>query len=257
MDSKAIEDIPSPMLHGVHLIRFLHDTAHSQLLGTSKVLNGSVLAYLCETHEFGGMGRGFYETNLNRVLRLAFQDFKLWLKRHHLTATQPRFTAARLNRKQRSQYPCLASKAVNGKRVSFWLASVCLARLAALGDESTALDQLVATTMWSYCAMLKKFDEYGIVLQPSEAESLHHVGMLHLLSYSFLRKLSASTVGKQCNRSSWLILPKHHHLQHCLDEALTSKVNPGMYHLLAAESFVGAIGRIGRFETKQDLNLFF
>ena len=246
MDSKAVEDLPQPLLHGVHISRFLHDTAHSQLLGTSKVLNASVLTYLCETDEFGPMGRGSYEPRLNRVLRSAFHDFKTWLRQNHLTATQPRFTASRLGRKARVQFPCLASKAVNGKRVSFWLASVCTARLQALGEESTVLDRLVATCIWTYCATLAKFDAHGMVLQPSEAESLHRVGMLHLLTYSFLRKLSVSTVGKRCNRSSWLILPKHHHLQHALDDALFSKVNPGSYHLLAAESFVGVCGRISR-----------
>ena len=34
-------------------------------------------------------------------------------------------------------------------------------------------------------------------------------------------KLSAMARGKVCNRTSWSVLPKHHHLQHALDEVLS------------------------------------
>ena len=48
MLKKSLESVPAPMLHGVFLCRFAHDVAHSQLLGTSKVLNGACLTYLAE-----------------------------------------------------------------------------------------------------------------------------------------------------------------------------------------------------------------
>ena len=92
MDSKPIESLPLPMLFGIHISRFLHDTTHSQLLGTSKVLSGSILTYLSEVGEFGPFpSTGIYEQSLAGNLRVAFQDFKLWLRTNHLLATQPRF----------------------------------------------------------------------------------------------------------------------------------------------------------------------
>ena len=86
MASKPLEDLPVPMVNaGVHLCRFLHDTTHSQLLGTSKVLNGSVLTYLIEVGEFGQFpARGFYEHAFQGLCRPAYLNFKAWLKRHNL-----------------------------------------------------------------------------------------------------------------------------------------------------------------------------
>ena len=246
MDSKALEELPLPMLFGVDISRFVHDTAHSQLLGTSKVLNGSVLTYLAESGEFCNFPTGIYESALGTTLRAAYARFKVWLREEHLQATQPRFTPSRLNRKHRGMFPCLASKAINGKRVSFWLASRCVARVERLGGACTELDKLVTTTIWSYCALLRHFDQCSVVMTQAEAQLMHRDGMLHLLSYANLRKRSAATKGRTLNRTCWSVLPKHHHLQHALDDALTTLINPGTYHLLAAESFVGAIGRMSR-----------
>ena len=246
MCSKPLEDLPIPMVHGgIALKRFLHDTTHSQLLGTSKVLNGSVLTYLIETGDFGAFPRaGVYEDNLASLCRPAFISFKSWMRAHGLSATQPRFTASRMNRKHRGMFPCLASKAANGKRVSFWLASLCNNRARRPG--ATLLDQLVSVCMWSYCEMLRLFDQCGMVLSPGEASLMHDRGMLHLLTYAHLRLLSSRSKKKELLRSSFCILPKHHFLQHALDEALESLINPGVYNLLAAESFVGCVGRISR-----------
>ncbi|CAE7223515.1 unnamed protein product [Symbiodinium sp. CCMP2456] len=246
MASKPLEELPVPMVHGgVQLCRFLHDTTHSQLLGTSKVLNGSVLTYLIEAGEFGQFPRtGIYEHGFQSLCRPAFLHFKAWLKTNNLTATQPRFTASRLNRKHRGQFPCLASKAINGKRVSFWLAGVCAERLRRA--DATELDELFCTCVWSYCSMLRLFDTADLVLTEAQASDMRKYGSLHLLSYAYLRKLSARSVKKQFLRSSFCILPKHHFLQHALDEAMLSRVNPGAYNLLAAESWVGTVGRISR-----------
>ena len=246
MATKAIEDLPIPMVHGgVALVRFLHDVTHSQLLGTSKVLNGSILTYLVEAGHFAPFPRtGIYELSMTTLLRLAFINFKRWLRVNQLQATQARFTCSRLNRKHRGMFPALASKAINGKRITFWLCDLAVARAAR--SNATRLDEDVAVCVWSYCKMLKMFDLCGMVLSDAEAAELHHLGTLHLLAYARLRSLSSQTAGKSLLRSSFCILPKHHYLQHALDEALESRVNPGVYNLLAAEHWVGIIGRIAR-----------
>ena len=233
------------MLHGVALSRFLHDTTHSQLLGTSKVLNGSILTYLVESGMYGPLpDRGFYEHNMKSLLRFAFLDFKTWLRLNQLKATQPRFTPSRLNRKHRGMYPCLAGKAVNGKRVSFWLAQRSMEWGERVG--ATAVDKEIAICMWAYCSMLRAFDQSGLVCSREEAGLMYEHGNLFLLSYAHLRARSATTRGKVLLRSSFAIIPKHHYLQHALEEAKESLINPGLYNLLAAESWVGFIGRISR-----------
>ena len=243
--SKPLEELPIPMQFGVALVRFQHDTTHSQLLGTSKVLNGSVLTYLLEAGEYGEFPRtGVYEQNMSTLLRRAFVDFKVWCKTHKLQCTQPRFTCSRLNRKHRGLFPCLASKAINGNRVSFYLAQKAMERSQREG--ATFLDELIAVCTWSYVSMLRQMDQYGLVLSQAEASLLHEHGTLHLLCYAHLRFLSGLRQGRVLLRSSFAILPKHHFLEHCLDESLASYINPGLCNLLASESWVGTIGRISR-----------
>ena len=248
-DSHDLDSWPLPMLFGVHLERFVHDVAHSQLLGSGKLLNGSALVFLCESGEFNPTGsfplQGMYEANLKNELKVAFVHFKIWLKQHGLKVNQPRFTCSRVNRKNRTSHPSLASKAVCGKALSFWLAGVCCARASRPG--ATREDNLVATTVWSSAAMLKSMDRAGMIFSAEQAEEVYTQGMMHLRTYSLLRAISASrTRGKVLLRSMFTVVPKHHHLKHALEDARSTRVNPNSYNLLAAESFVGYIGRISR-----------
>ena len=108
-DERCVEDWPIPMRFGVFLERFCHDTCHSQLLGSGKILNGSILVFLAES-AFWTAGNGFhngpYGKSLQLQLQRAFLDYKSWSKSHHLGCNQPRFTCNRLNRKHRGMQPC-------------------------------------------------------------------------------------------------------------------------------------------------------
>ena len=161
-----------------------------------------------------------------------------------MRVNHPRFTVSRVNRKNRMTHPCLASKAVSGKVISFWLASRCAARAERTGAD---LDKLVALTTWAYASMLKRMGEAGLVMSAEDTEAMYQDGMVHLRSYARLRSLSTQvTRGKVCNRSCWTILPKHHHLWHALRESRITRVNCNGYNLLSAESWVGSIGRMSR-----------
>ena len=106
---RTLEEWPLPMVYGVRLERFLHDVAHSQLLGTGKTLNGSALVYLAECGEFSPNSvfpsRGLYTVNLQLALRTAYLDFKRWVKEAGLRVNHPRFTVSRVNRKNRMTHP--------------------------------------------------------------------------------------------------------------------------------------------------------
>ena len=104
---RCVEDWPIPMRFGVHLERFCHDTCHSQLLGTGKVLNGSVLTFLAECGFWTGcrFAAGTYEKALQEQLQAAYLDYKSWAKAAGLSCSQPRFTINRLNRKHRGMQP--------------------------------------------------------------------------------------------------------------------------------------------------------
>lgn len=228
IDGRPIDDWPAPMTLGVRLERFQHDICHSQLLGTGKVHNGSLLVFLCESGEFSDNGlfpqAGFYDSNLQSQLKTAYVHFKAWCKDEKLAVNQPRFTIARCNRRNRACHPCLASKAISGKVVSFWLAARCCER--ANRNPNSALDQLIASCAWAYAAMLKGMDEADLVLTEPEAENIFSSGMLYLQTYARLRALSASILkGKVPMRSSWTLLPKHHFLWHALHDLRQTLVN--------------------------------
>ena len=229
IERTCLDEWPKPMIAGVRLERFLHDVCHSQLLGTGKVHNGSLLVYLCESGAFGVFNaRGNYADNLQVQLKTAYKDFKAWCKQEKLVVNQPRFTVSRCHRRNRVCHPCLASKAISGKVVSFWLAARCCER--ANQNVTSSLDQLVATCAWAYTAMLKGMDEAGLVLTQLEADSIFDHGMLYLQSHARLRAMSASiTKGKIPLRSCFTLLPKHHYLWHALHDQRETLVNTMLF----------------------------
>lgn len=147
-----------PLFHipGCRLERFMHDVCHSQLLGTGKVCNGSVLTYLCEVGFFGGWHFGQYPTSMAQCLRVAYRKFNEWKSFMKLGVTQPRFTPSRLSRTQRTSYPSLNSKAAASKAITFWLASCAIEN--GRKDGATLLDKHVANCIWTYSEVLRLLD---------------------------------------------------------------------------------------------------
>ena len=239
---------------GSRLERVLHDVMHSQLLGTGKTLNGSVLTYLAEAGMFGPFSNGLYRNILEQILRTAYSDFITWKKERRINVTQPRFTVSRLSRPTRNAYPSLSSKAAASKALSFWLRD----RAISWGqrDGATDLDREVAQCVCSYCEVLRMMDECGILLAPNEGQDMFTHGMQHLQLFSDLNFKSAATRGAhECNRALWRLLPKHHHFQHMLVDTRDSLINPRFYTLLCGESFIGVMGRVSRTCHRSSLSL--
>lgn len=153
----AEEYHPLFRIPGCRLERFMHDVCHSQLLGTGKVCNGSVLTYLCEVGYFDGWQNSQYPVAMARCLRAAYLRFNEWKSSRKLGISQPRFTPARLSRSQRTSYPSLSSKAVAGKAISFWLTSCAIEH--GRRDGATDLDRHVANCMWTYSEVLRLLDD--------------------------------------------------------------------------------------------------
>ena len=148
---------PLFQIPGCRLERFMHDVCHSQLLGTGKVCNGSVLVYLCEAGFFGGCRFGQYPVCMAQCLKIACRQFNEWKSSMKLGVTQPRFTPSRLSRVQRTSYPCLSSKAAASKALTFWLSKCAIEN--GTRDGATELDKHVANCIWSYAEVLRLLDE--------------------------------------------------------------------------------------------------
>lgn len=277
---------------GCRLERFLHDVCHSQLLGTGKVCNGSVLTYLAELGYFNGWNFGQYPVSMGQALRVAYCRFNEWKKQKGILVSQPRFTASRLHRINRTSYPSLSSKAAAGKAITFWLAE-CGVQYASR-DGATELDKHVANCIWTYSEVLRLLDdswytrviplncsfmlpfsfltyvtlyyvgfklcllhfgttmskELPVLLSEEQANNFYKMGMNHLEVYAYLNALSASQANARghgvINKALWMLLPKHHHFMHMLEDAKSSRINPAWYTLLCAESFIGHMGRLAR-----------
>ncbi|CAK9078212.1 unnamed protein product, partial [Durusdinium trenchii] len=221
--------------------RVLHDCMHSQLLGTGKVCNGSVLIYLAESGLWGrlqgGRGAGKYDDCLEICLRAAHQDFLSWKKQRKINTSQARFTPARCSRKSRQQYPALNNKAAASKACTMWLAERASEFAARAG--ATEQDQLMCTTIHSYASALILMDEADLLMSDGEATKFYDLVMRHLQTHALLNKRSRLLVGKAVGRNMWLIMPKHHHLFHAAHRVRTERVNPRAWALFAGEDFVG------------------
>lgn len=182
---------------------------------------------------------------LQRKLRTAFVRFVDWKRENNIQATQGRFTCARVNRRMRSTFACMNTKAVTGKRISYWLASEATSWAQRRG--ASEVDRLVATTAWAYRDFLQLLDECPFVLSSRQAEAIYAAGHLHLLSYASLRRISAGVQGAHApNRSLWCLLPKHHFLLHELRNMRATRINCRHYTLLTGESFIGNVSRMAR-----------
>eukprot|EP00435_Cladocopium_sp_Y103_P038869 s419_g10.t1 len=219
---------------------------------TGKCLNGSVLVYLCEREYFGEFPSGLYEDALAQLLRVAHKAFLEWKKHHKLQVTQPRFTVARVGRKNRMMYPVLSSKAAASKVISFWLTE-CSVTHAAKAD-STDVDKMVATCCRSYSETLRIQDTSPIVMPQEDAERYYRNGMTHLQTYSALHQVSRGVTGRHANRCLWLLICKHHHFFHHVHTTRRERLNPAMSQLLCAEDFIGKMGRIARVTHRQAQN---
>ena len=238
---------------GISLDRVLHDCLHSQLLGTGKTANASAIIYLAECGFWGPFPGGLYQDALAGVLRQAHVHFLAWKKQHKLQASQPRFTPSRLGRKTRMCYPVLSCKGIPSKVVTFWIANCCFEHAAREG--ATDLDRLVSTCLHSYANSLMVMDASGLILSEQQSEEYYKSVMLHLRAYAALHSRSRTATGRQPNRTSWYLLCKHHHYYHHAKTTRQERINPRISQLLAAEDFVGKIGRISRATHKGNVSL--
>ena len=201
---------------------------------------------MAESGHFGPWSlAGKYHEVLEPLLRRAFKSFCDFKKAHKLTASQPRFTPARCNRTLRASWACLSSKAIASKVITFWLT----AELEAFAGRANAseLDKQVALCFWTYAKFLQIMDNNPLILDDAVAEDFFQTGMHHLRLYGALRRRSSQTFGPTALlRHMFLLLPKHHHLEHLLFDVRQAKVNPRFFTLLCAESWIGLVGRCAK-----------
>ena len=209
--------------------------------------------YLTEAGAFGAWGPGQYSEVLERLLRNAYGEFLRYKRDNKLDTAQPRFTPARLNRVTRASFAILSCKAAASKSISFWLISKF--REFSERPEASERDKQVALCFCSYGEFLRLMDQSPMILSPDVAEQFFQRGMQHLRLYTALRLRSSRTFGASATmRYLFMMVPKHHHMQHLLFDVRASRINPKYYSLLCAESWIGLTGRIARTTHRSSLS---
>ena len=232
-------------LPGASIGRVMHDVCHGQMLGTGRLVNGSALILLCEDGFFGDFRRqGVYKDIIEDLLREAHKQFLMWKKTHRLQCSQPRFTASRLSRRHRNEYPVLQSKAIPSKVITYWLTE-CLLEHAAK-ENATEYVQMAALCMDRYAKTLRLMETHSIVFDEDTAVSFCDNAMEHLRSYAILNGWGRDLRRKVPGRNLWLLAPKHHHFWHMARQVRVERINPAYCTLLCAEDFVGKLGKISR-----------
>ena len=107
--------------------------------------------------------------------------------------------------------------------------------------------------------LTRQCEENPVVLSESQAAEFYQKGMRRLEIYGYLNSLSAAQARVRghgvLNKALWLLLPKHHHFMHMLEDARICKINPSWYTLLCAESYIGQMGRLARGCHRASLHL--
>ena len=102
-------------------------------------------------------------------------------------------------------------------------------------------------------------EELPVILSEEQANDFYKKGMNHLEVYGYLNTLSAAQANTRgrgvLNKALWLLLPKHHHFMHMLEDVRKCKVNPSWCTLLCVESYIGHMGRLARTCHRASLHL--
>eukprot|EP00969_Alexandrium_andersonii_P043444 1904805-Alexandrium_andersonii.AAC.1 len=109
---------------------------HCLHLGVVQWANGNVLLWLVGMGYFGVHEAGGRKDNLDRLLCIAFAQFKQWAGENGVRHSERLFTAGKLGCTDNNDWPLLKSKAHNGKCVLLWLAFVVHDQMQYRGAEA-------------------------------------------------------------------------------------------------------------------------
>ena len=139
-----------------------------------------------------------------------------------------------------------------GKVLTCWLANRAVS--FANRDGATEADRIMCVCVYSYSKMIQVMDESEHIMTERSALEFHELCLKHLKSYVWLHQHGRVCARADPGRSSWLLLPKLHHLWHLAWDTLRTRLNPRMSQLLSAESFVGEIGRVAKATHRSNLS---
>ena len=221
-------------LPGFHQDCLLCDIMHLIMLGCLQWACGGVLWELATTYRLWPGEAGAWKVRIKIRLEAAYEDFKRWLKREHLSSSQGVFTIGKLSMTALRDTPMLKAKAGNTLKISYWLCAKVV-RLAERMPNDGYL-QSMSLMMWGYCEMISVLLRSPLWLPDDSAEILMTTREAALFGNAELSSLAIAA-----SRNMFPLKPKLHMVDHLCREAHLTRLNPAYYWTFADEDFMGRI----------------
>ncbi len=221
---------------GFDMSMIMLDLMHICLLGIMQFVVGGVLWELCLEQRWYRPGRGSWQSRTNHSLRLAFDDFKNWLKTRQLQSSHPLFTVLGLSMHTLADCPMLKVKAANCLLVCQWLSELCCADAHAEGDD---YKKVRATTLWGFSETFSILQGQDHWISDTAAEHLMCTRAAALQGYN---TLACVAVEREINR--FPMKPKIHLFDHCMRDTCKYRENPTFCWCFSDEDFIGKIKRV-------------
>ena len=208
------------------------DWVHNNCLGVEQHASANVLMELCAAGTFGVL-RGRRHPKLTIQLKVAWREFKVFCKGRGLSNSQQVFTPASLNVSGGdNHWPELKCKAHNGMMVMRWLAH----RLETLNQTDRIRHMSGVCSALSTCDSM--FSEGDMWLSDADILQVSRAKKNLFASWNWL----AADAMRQ-RQARWKYIPKHHMLEHQLEDVEASGRNPASHWAFAEESMMGEARR--------------
>ena len=182
-------------------------------------------------HHFG---QGSYAVRLTK----AWVGLKTWASDNKISLTHPKFTRARLQWENNSQYPALKSKAYNARVMVVWMAHVTHDNVARSSppNEKQIYRHALFANLAKFCQHL---DEYPHLLSSEQASNLKSDLDNVLDCYTHL-----ATMALAASQCFYAFKPKFHQLEHVAEDVIIDELNPAWHWNFIDEDMMGKVKRM-------------
>ena len=205
----------------------LLDWMHNNWLGASPIAAGGALLELIHIGCFGSC-EGKRIVRLQVLLKRAWLDFCEWCRSEGLAHSQQCFTPATLSSSKVNDWALLKGKAHNASVVCKWLASFTSRR------EQTGTMRLMSHVFRCLSEADRVFSAGPFWLDDHHALILQQCKDTLFPAWKALAMDAASR-----GLARWNAIPKLHMMEHQLDEAISTRRNPGGYWNMGDEHVMG------------------
>ena len=220
---------PWNCIPGFHPDTVYYDLMHIGSLGTWRDLVAAVIIDMLRRGELS-------RTSPERALAALWIEYRAWLKSCGMAMQAGRFSLATLGAEKAKHYPTLQSMVFKGITVKSLV--VFVARKLGQMAADTPYLKMRRCCMWAAADLIHVVDHAGIVLKPEEKTRLQFASAIHIGTFA---QMFVMTEGLYLYRP----IPKWHYLEHVIEHAVRTNINPAVFSCWGDESFLARVKALG------------